>query len=632
MIYIPEKYKNKEIVHVNKELFDLKGELSDKQAKITLAKYMRANLGIATEMLLGIRLEDFQTAHIKMMFNRNFSLNIWGRSVSKSFTARIFAILYLIFNPGARVLLVGPTFRTAKLMFNEIEKIVTSKEAFLVHDIFVQDNKRMANEMYEWKIPIGGFEGSLRAIPLSGEKIRGLRADVLIVDEFLLIPRDILERVLFPFILSPQDIKDRGKITEIEDKMIADGLMEEKDRTRFVSTSKLVGLSSASYEFEYLYELYNDWVDNIYKKEFEENGAKYFVSRLSYRAAPPHMLDMNAIEEARKGEGQAYFQREYEARFLDDSDSYFSAKKMYDCKVPNGESPTMSLFGDKSQEYILAIDPNFSTSEKSDFFAMAVIQIHEGTNKGTLVHAYGYAGAAGLNGNARYLRYILNNYNIKMIIVDSGGGEQFFNGVNESKWFNNDKLTILDFDSNKSGEDYLEQLKELKLQYNAEKKKYVIRQVFNQGSVREMNEYLQACIDHKRIWFGSKINGNDIVMEKFTNKGFEENFPLIHYFDNQKSTKGSGYGAKMIELVDIQDNMVEQTIKQCSSIVVRSTPQGSQTFDLPQNLKRDSTVNRVRKDNYSALMLGCWGLKIYNEMKEFKGETKKPSTFTPFLI
>ena len=88
----------------------------------------------------------------------------------------------------------------------------------------------------------------------------------------------------------------------------------------------------------------------------------------------------------------------------------------------------------------------------------------------------------------------------------------------------------------------------------------------------------------------------------------------------------------MIELVDIQDNMVEQTIKQCSSIVVRSTPQGSQTFDLPQNLKRDTSVNRVRKDNYSTLMLGCWGLKIYNEMMEFKGEVRRKEAFIPILI
>jgi len=192
-------------------------------------------------------------------------------------------------------------------------------------------------------------------------------------------------------------------------------------------------------------------------------------------------------------------------------------------------------------------------------------------------------------------------------------------------------LEMIDFDSNKKGEEYVGQLKQLKLNYHLEKRRIIIKQNFTSRSVREMNEYLQACIDHKRIWFGSKINGNDIIMDKYTASGFENNFDLIHYFDKENATHRN-YGKRMIELVDIQDNMVEQTIKQCSSIVVRSTPQGSQTFDLPQNLKRDTSVNRVRKDNYSTLMLGCWGLKIYNEMMEFKGEVRRKEAFIPILI
>lgn len=630
MIYIPEKYKNKEVTRINQELLELKGELSDRQARITLAKYLRANIGIAADMLLGVSLADFQTMHIKMMFNRNFTLNVWGRSVSKSFTARVFAILYLIFSPGSRVLLVGPTFRTSKLMFHEIKKIVSSPKATLIHDLFDEKNKKENNELYTWNIPIGDATSTLMAVPLSGDKIRGLRADVLIVDEFLLIPRDILERVLFPFILSPQNITDRMKITEIENKMVKDGKLEEKDRTKFVSTSKLIGLSSASYEFEYLYEVYNNWVNEILKPNRNEDEPTYFVSRMSYRAAPKEMLDQKAIKEASRDEGQAFFQREYEARFLDDSDSYFSAKKMHDCRIPSGENPSMSLFGDKNKKYILSIDPNFSNSEKADFFAMTIIEIHEGTNKGTLVHAYGYAGAS-LKGNARYLRYLLNNYNIVMIISDGAGADQFFDGVNQSKWFAGKELEMIDFDSNKKGEEYVGQLKQLKLNYHLEKRRIIIKQNFTSSSVREMNEYLQACIDHKRIWFGSKINGNDIIMDKYTASGFENNFDLIHYFDKENATHRN-YGKRMIELVDIQDNMVEQTIKQCSSIVVRSTPQGSQTFDLPQNLKRDTSVNRVRKDNYSTLMLGCWGLKVYNEMMEFKGDVRRKEAFMPILI
>ena len=43
MWYCPDKYKDP-VVNINKELLELGGELEDKEAKITLAKFLRANL------------------------------------------------------------------------------------------------------------------------------------------------------------------------------------------------------------------------------------------------------------------------------------------------------------------------------------------------------------------------------------------------------------------------------------------------------------------------------------------------------------------------------------------------------------------------------------------------------------
>ena len=50
MIYSPNKYEFKG-ANVNEELALLKGELEDKEAKISLAKFLRANLGITTELI-----------------------------------------------------------------------------------------------------------------------------------------------------------------------------------------------------------------------------------------------------------------------------------------------------------------------------------------------------------------------------------------------------------------------------------------------------------------------------------------------------------------------------------------------------------------------------------------------------
>lgn len=117
MWYSPEKY-NSIIANLNEDYSNLKGTLDDKKAKITLAKFLRANIGITTELISGIKLWPYQEIAIKGMLNRNFSMNVWGRGASKSFSAAVFCFLQCIFEPKSKILIAGPTFRTAKNIFN----------------------------------------------------------------------------------------------------------------------------------------------------------------------------------------------------------------------------------------------------------------------------------------------------------------------------------------------------------------------------------------------------------------------------------------------------------------------------------------------------------------------------------
>ena len=59
MWYSPEKY-DKEFQNLNDQFLALKGELEDKEAKISLAKFLRANLGFTTELISGIKLAAYQ--------------------------------------------------------------------------------------------------------------------------------------------------------------------------------------------------------------------------------------------------------------------------------------------------------------------------------------------------------------------------------------------------------------------------------------------------------------------------------------------------------------------------------------------------------------------------------------------
>ena len=613
MMECPNKYL-REVKDINKELSELKGFLNEKEAKISLAKFLRSNIGFTTELISGVKLAPYQEIHIKAFFNRNFNMCVFGRGCGKSFMAAVYCFLQCIFEPNTKILIAGPTFRTARFIFNNLEKIVNSPGAELLAQCFGAKTKR--NDQFEWQIN----GGSIVAIPLNGEKIRGFRANILVLDEFLLLPEEIIKNVLMPFLVAPQNIKERMEIRELENKLIEEGIMKEEDRIIFENTSKMLAFSSASFTFENLYKTYTEWSEKI--KSNEKGEATYFVSQMSYEALPEEMIDKTIIEEAQAGgSSHSSFLREYCARFTDGSDSYFNAKKMEDCTLEIGEKPHTLLRGDPKKKYILGIDPNMSDSPNADYFAMAVLELDESNNHGILVHTY--AGLGNLKNHVAYLHYILKNFNIVFMILDNAGADVFLSACNQSELFKKDKIEIknLDIDSDLEGVDYEIMIRNARRKYNLEDKRIAFNQVFTANFIRRSNEYLQACIDYKKIWFASKTSS----YEDFFNECINQNIPidLIRTEDKKDWT--------MLDFIENQDDFIYQTKKQCTLVVHSSTTRGIQTFDLPQHLKRSNSANKARKDNYSALLLANWALKCYIDLMSQK-ENLDNTTFSPIMI
>jgi hypothetical protein len=615
MWYCPEKYKEKEILNVNEELLGISGNLENKEAKITLARFLRANLGFTAELVSGIKLAPYQEITLKAFFNRNFNMCIWGRGCGKSFIAAVYCFLQCVFEPNTKILIAGPTFRTARFIFNNLEKIVQGKDAELLLQCFGAKTRR--NDQFEWLIN----GGSITAIPLSGEKIRGFRANVLVLDEYLLLPEEIIKTVLMPFLVAPQDIHERIRIREVEDKLIESGEMKEEDRIKFENNSKMIALSSASYTFENCYKVYKDWIGKIESKD-DDLTASYFVSQLGYQALPEEMIDKTIIDEAASGgSSHSSFQREYCAHFTDGSDSYFSAVKMEACTLKIDERPHTLLQGNPEKKYILGIDPNLSDSPSADFFAIAVMEVDDETGQGTLVHSY--QGLGSLSKHVKYLTYLLDMFNVVFICIDNAGADVFIDTCNESAEFKklNYNLKDLDFNTDKEGEDYVKILKDTKLQYNLESKRIVFKQVFTSNFIRRGNEHLQACIDYKKVWFASRSAAN----ESFFNEVINTKLPRKLIFIDDKSEWTT------LDLIDHQDDLVFQTKKQCTLVEFTTTARGSQNFDLPLHLRKSSSPNKARKDNYSAFMLGNWGIKCYSDIMNQKAEVLS-HTFDPVMI
>ena len=231
-----------------------------------------------------------------------------------------------------------------------------------------------------------------------------------------------------------------------------------------------------------------------------------------------------------------------------------------------------------------------------------------------------------MNDHINYFHYILTNFNIVAVVGDYGGGVQFMQGANASQQFNESKINIKEITTNfDDSENYQEALREAKLQYNIENKTICVLRKPTSDWIRKANELLQANFDHKRIWFGAR------PLDKNYHLQIKKNIPIdsLKFMPNQKELLGDS--SSMIDFLDHQYDMVNYTKNQCALIQVTSTPQGSQTFGLPINLRKQTGPGKARKDSYSALVLGNWMIKTYYDMINVSAKEVE-YTFTPILI
>ena len=87
----------------------------------------------------------------------------------------------------------------------------------------------------------------------------------------------------------------------------------------------------------------------------------------------------------------------------------------------------------------------------------------------------------------------------------------------------------------------------------------------------------------------------------------------------------------MIDFVEHQKDMMDLIKVQCALIQITTSLQGTQSFDLPRNLRKQSGPDKARKDSYSALVLGNWAMNVFYDMETYDGDLGE-TTFTPMFI
>ena len=606
---------------INAYLEKERGFLKERDARLLLYEFLRQNTTFTTDLICGIKLFPFQHMAVKAMFETDYFLGVWSRGMSKSFTTGIYALLDAILNQGVEIGILSKSFRQAKMIFKKIEDISRKPEAALLQQCITKVSKH--ND--QWTMEIGNSR--IHALPLGdGEKLRGFRFQRIIIDEFLLMPERIYNEVIIPFLSVVENPTQRDDLYKAETEFIKKGSMKESERYSWPN-NKLIMLSSASYKFEYMYKVYEKFEALITGQEKESSDAHRVIMHFSYDCAPMQLYDQNLMDQAKSTMSQSQFDREFGAVFTDDSSGYFKTSRMAECTVVDGDNPCVEVCGESSDKYVLAFDPSWAETESSDDFAIQVFKLNDKVKHGTLVHSYALSGSR-LKDHINYFCYLIAHFNISCIVGDYNGGVQFMNALIESSVFKHSKkkIEIVDgMDFNRS-EIYHEDLKSFKDKFHGDFIPCYLKSPTSSW-IRNANELLQANLDHKKIWFAARAVSDNYQKQR------SKKIPIskLKFLPASIASAKESNAAKMIDFVEHQGDMISLTKVECSLIQITTSAQGTQSFDLPLNLRRQSGRDKARKDSYSALLLGNWMIKVYYDMQELKSKPVE-NTFAPMFI
>lgn len=565
-----------------------------------------------------LELLPFQSALLWMLWTHKYPLVLASRGAGKTFIFALYALLRAIMVPGSQICIVGAGFRQAKLVFNYIVRFYQSSP--LIQEALQHDGgPKYAVD--QCSIKVGS--SNIFAIPLGdGERIRGLRANVILCDEFASIPEEIYEIVIQPFAAVHSDPARHVKMTRTLNILKKHNAPTEiinlvKEALGFGNQICISG--TANYEFNHFYRKYEMFRKLIFSGGNEKivasafaEGNKYLVQgkvdpellkafnykdyaifQLPWHGIPEGFMDAGIIANARLTYDNIAFNMEYLCKFAKDSNGFYK-RSLIDAATPkeNENLVYLELFGEAGAQYVMGVDP----ARYNDNLAISILKL---TSRGyELVYCWTLRGKA-FDIAARKIRELLERFNIIQIAMDRGGGgnaiaeflynpkflekgEQPIWDVNDDSYKNLPGLHILDM-----------------FQWSNE-------------WIREANYAMKAEIRNKTLLFPTKpdeeIARNQYCkyLKKSTTKYNESD---KEYVFSELYGAINDDGEKIAE--GLYDN-VQETVNEMCAIVVKVTEGGTETFILPSlsvQQKNQSLTDARRRDRYSALLLAAYAAR-----------------------
>ncbi len=350
-------------------------------------------LGSTCKLLFNIELHPMQIAILQELWVRSFPMYIASRGWGKSFLLALYSVLKCTFVPETKIVVVGAGFRQSKIIFEYMETIWRTSP--ILRSIFNSNDDGPRRDVDRCTIRLG--DSWTIAIPMGdGTKIRGLRAHIIIADEFAAMSADIYETVVSGFAAvsaSPiQNVKEAAKKQAMTEAGLWNSELEALD---YKMGNQAIISGTADYGFRHFANYWKRYkaiieskgdtriLEELFKGEIPSNfnWRDYSIIRIPYELIPKGFMDDKQVSRARATIHTGIYNMEYAACFVSDSEGFFRRSLIESCVVSDAKSIIINekpVFfdvntrGNPSLKYIYGIDP----ASEQDNFSITILEIH----------------------------------------------------------------------------------------------------------------------------------------------------------------------------------------------------------------------------------------------------------------
>lgn len=192
------------------------------------ASFYRANPNRFVADYLHIELRLFQKIVIVLMNLSVVFVFIASRGLGKTYMCAIYCVFRAVMYPGTKICIASGTRGQA---INVLEKIMNELKP-RSPELALEINDK-ETQMNGTKAIIQFKNGSFIKVVTSGESARGNRANVLIIDEFRLVHKDVIDTILRKFLASERE----PLYSELTKEQKREEKKKERNRTLFFSSA-----------------------------------------------------------------------------------------------------------------------------------------------------------------------------------------------------------------------------------------------------------------------------------------------------------------------------------------------------------------------------------------------------------